>query len=96
MLKEITVQRTKDWSLNLEDPYYVEHREEMITESLEAIQHTSQDCYVNLVTPEGGGHPEEWFIPTLLQRLLQYNIKVERLQYIDECGCGGYVTRAYR
>lgn len=96
MLKEIVLKRTKDWSLSLEDDYYIHHRQEMIAESLEAIQATASGCYVNLVTHGDCGHPDKEFIPELIQRTLQEDIAIKCIQYIDECGCGGHVTRVYR
>lgn len=85
-----------DWSLNVEDESYVENREEILNASIDALLRTKPNHFVNIITPGGLGHPEEWFIPSLRSRLTELNIPVEGIQYIDECGCGGHVTRIFR
>lgn len=95
MKKEIDVLKEKNWSLNLEDPYYEANAEEMLHECMDAIKQTKEDCYVNLVTPGSHGDPRVWLIPQLTMLLEQENQSVREIRYIDECGCGGYVTRAY-
>lgn len=59
MKKEIAVLKEGDWSLNLEDPYDETHPEELLAESLDAIQRTKEGHYVNLVTPEACGDPRD-------------------------------------
>ncbi len=93
--QEIVV-RAKDWSINLEDAYYAEHPDELLQAALEAVIGTSPGCYVNLVTPEELGHPEASFNGLLKQQLAAQNIPVKEIRYIDECGCGGHVTRVFR
>jgi len=53
MKKEIAVMKDVDWSVNLEDPYYEEHPDEMLAECIDAIQRTKEGRYVNL-TPGNG------------------------------------------
>lgn len=96
MKKEIAVLKEGDWSLNLEDPYYETHPEELLAESLDAIQRTKEGHYVNLVTPEACGDPRDWLIPQLSAMAQQANLSVREIRYIDQCGCGGYVTRVFR
>lgn len=93
--QEIVV-RTKDWSINLEEPYYAEHPDALLQAALEAVNSTSPGCYVNLVTPEELGHPEDSFNGRLKSALATQDISVKEIRYIDECGCGGHVTRVYR
>lgn len=96
MNKEIAVVKEGDWSLNLEDPYYETHIEEVFSESIDAIQRTKEGHYVNLVTPGACGDPRNWLIPQLSALVQQVNLPVREIRYIDQCGCGGYVTRVFR
>ena len=93
--QEIVV-RAKDWSINLEDAYNAEHPDVLLQAALEAVNDTSPGCYVNLVTPERLGHPEASFISRLKTELAAKDILVKEVRYIDECGCGGHVTRVFR
>jgi len=85
-----------DWSLNLEDEYFAEHPEDMATAAARAVEETAPGHYVNLVTPGELGHPETSFIPELVRKLKEARIRVKEVRYVDECGCGGHVTRVYR
>jgi putative CGCGG family rSAM target protein len=96
MYRELANLKMNDWSLNLEDPYYEEHPEEALKEALDAIQKTGPGYYVNLVTPDKLGEPNQWLIPEITQRLQGLDQQVERIDYVDQCGCGGYVTRVYK
>jgi hypothetical protein len=95
MKKEIAVMKAGDWSLNLEDPYYETNPEELFAESINAIQCTKEGHYVNLVTPGACGDPRDWLIPRLSDLARQNNLPVREIRYIDQCGCGGYVTRVF-
>lgn len=95
-INSLPILKEKDWSLDLEDPRYVDHPEEIFNESVMAARQTKAGCYVNLVTPGECGDPRDWFIGPLADRLQQEGIAVRDVQYVDECGCGGYVTRLYR
>lgn len=86
----------KDWSLNLEDLYYAEHRDEAVEEAIQAIRSTKAGYYVNIVTPNEADDPHEWLIPSIEKRLETKQIKIRDIRYIDQCGCGGYVTRIFR
>jgi hypothetical protein len=88
--------KDRDWSLNLEDTFYENNPEEIIKESVEAIQQTSEGCYVNLVTPGKCGDPRDGFIAQLGDRLRIEGLAVKAIQFVDQCGCGGYVTRVFR
>ena len=96
MKKELTVLKASDWSLNLEDPYYETHLDEIFTESVDAARQTKEGCYVNLVTPGVHGDPRDWLIEPLLVRLQAESLAIREVRYIDECGCGGHVTRVFR
>jgi hypothetical protein len=96
MYHKIETLKQGDWSLNLEDDYYEAHIEEMLTESVDAVRQTKQGHYVNIVTPGANGDPRSWLIPELLVRLEQAELPIQGIRIIDQCGCGGYVTRVYR
>jgi hypothetical protein len=96
MKKEIAWLKDGDWSVNLEDAYYGEHPEEVLAESLEAVKRTKEGRYVNLVTPGALGDPREWLIPGLSAMLQEAGLAVREIRYIDQCGCGGHVTRVFR
>lgn len=88
--------KLNNWSLNLEDPYYEQHEDEILTESIKAIEQTSAGCYVNIVTPGTFGDPQQTFIDELKHQVEKRGIDVQNIVYVDECGCGGFVTRVYR
>lgn len=96
MGKSMIGMKLNDWSLNLEDPYYEEHPEEILPESMKAIEQTSTGCYVNIVTPGLYGDPREQFIAQLQKQIASQQIAVKEVRFIDECGCGGFVTRVFR
>jgi len=96
MKKEIAVLKTGGWSLNLEDPYFDTHSEELLAESMDAIGRTKEGHYVNLVTPGSCGDPRDWLIPRLFELARQTGISIRDIRYVDQCGCGGHVTRVYR
>ncbi len=88
--------KANDWSLNLEDEYYREHQEELIEDAVKGIAETESGYYVNLVTPGACGVPTEWLIPRLQTIMKERGISISRMEYVDQCGCGGFVTRIYR
>ncbi|CAG5084390.1 Putative uncharacterized protein [Thermobacillus xylanilyticus] len=63
---------------------------------MDAIRRTKAGHYVNLVTPGALGDPREWLIPRLSAMVKDADLAVREIRYIDECGCGGHVTRVYR
>lgn len=88
---------TRSWSANFEEDPYVGNSDLIIGESLLAIAAThpvdDQHCiFVNLVTPGDLGDPAGYLVPALEQAL---GDKV-RLEDQGQCGCGGYVLRAWR
>ena len=60
------------------------------------IRRTKAGHCVNLVTPGALGDPREWLIPRLSAMVKDAGLAVREIRYIDECGCGGHVTRVYR
>lgn len=96
MKKEMAVLKDGDWSLNLEDAHCESHPGEVLMESVEAIRRTKAGHCVNLVTPGALGDPREWLIPRLSAMVKDAGLAFREIRYIDECGCGGHVTRVYR
>ena len=96
MKKELTVLKSGDWSLNLEDPYYETRIDDIFAESVDAVRQTKEGRYVNLVTTGVHGDPRDWFIAPLQDLLRDAGLAVREIRYIDECGCGGHVTRVFR
>jgi putative CGCGG family rSAM target protein len=77
------------WSANLETPRHADDRQLVVEQALEAIEHTTSGNHVNLVTHGDHGHPSEFLYETLADAgSLDY-------EYIDQCGCGGHVTRVH-
>lgn len=77
------------WSLDLEDEEYVRDKSKLLQDAVEAVASTMPGKHVNLVTPAKHGEPR-YLIQELI-RLYGTRIKAE---YVDQCGCGGHVTRA--
>jgi hypothetical protein len=88
--------RLSDWSLNLEEEYYAEHPEQMLQEIIQAAAATVPGCYVNVVVHENAGDPRDGLLEQTEAELRREGIPINGIQYIDQCGCGGYVFRIYR
>lgn len=80
------------WSANLEHPEHAESRELIFEHAEEAIRNTAGGYHVNLVTHGDQGHPEEYLYPRLQELGSDLDIEWE---YIEQCGCGGHVTRVH-
>lgn len=78
------------WSVNLEKPRYSDDVDLAIDDALEAIEHTAAGNHVNLVTHAELGHPGE-FLYVALEEVAE---EIE-WEYVDQCGCGGHVTRVH-
>lgn len=78
------------WSANLEKPEYADSPELAIRDAIVAIEHTTAGNHVNLVTHGDLGHPESFLYDALGEEYgdLEW-------EYIQQCGCGGHVTRVY-
>lgn len=84
-LKEYT------WSENLELERHAEDIELVKNEAIEAVKKTAKGYFVNLVTHQNHGHPKK-YLNDFLKKQFDDKIKIE---YVDQCGCGGYVTRVH-
>lgn len=86
------MKQTKSWSASLEHGEYESDRDLVIRHGLEAIEETAVGIHVNLVTPAGFGNPLKYLGSPIRKT---YGDTVD-IQYIDQCGCGGYVLRIHK
>ena len=91
---EAVTERMHDnsWSANLEKPQHTDDVDLVVSQAIEAIEHTEPGHHVNLVTHGDHGHPSEYLYDTL--RELSGSTDLE-WEYIQQCGCGGHVTRVH-
>jgi putative CGCGG family rSAM target protein len=82
----------KDRSVSLEHDEYENNAELVVKDAIDAVAETESGYYVNLVTPSNLGNPDD-YLTEALQRLFSNSIKT---QFIDQCGCGGYVLRVWK
>ncbi|ADU29687.1 CGCGG family rSAM-modified RiPP protein [Evansella cellulosilytica] len=86
------MKQDQSWSASLEHGEYAHDQALVIQHSIEAVDETATGTYVNLVTPNEFGNPEEYLTEVLIEKFGS-SINV---QYKDECGCGGHVLRVYK
>ncbi|MFB6131272.1 MAG: CGCGG family rSAM-modified RiPP protein [Salinigranum sp.] len=79
------------WSANLEKPQLAVDRDLVVEQAVSAVEHTSGGHHVNLVTHGDHGHPETYLFDAL-DATFDGDVSWE---YVDQCGCGGYVTRVH-
>jgi putative CGCGG family rSAM target protein len=79
------------WSANLEKEHHAENRDLVVEQAFDAVDHTTAGNHVNLVSHGAHGHPEEYLIDELQT---EYGADVD-VDFVDRCGCGGYVTRVH-
>jgi len=82
----------KNWSISLEHDEYENSLELVVKDAINAVSETSQGFYVNVVTPEALGNPENYLTPALH---MYFGNKINT-KFIDQCGCGGYVLRVWK
>ena len=83
--------REYTWSVNLEGPEHADDRPLVVGEALRAVEQTAPGYFVNLVTHGDHGHPSEYLYDVLRD---DFGESV-RVEYVERCGCGGYVTRVH-
>jgi len=78
------------WSANLEKPEHAGSRDLVVEQAIDAVEHTAPGNHVNLVTHGDHGHPEEYLYGELDEAFgnIEYS-------YVEQCGCGGHVTRVH-
>ncbi|MFB6219723.1 MAG: CGCGG family rSAM-modified RiPP protein [Halobacteriaceae archaeon] len=78
------------WSANLEQPQHADDQQLVISQAIDAVEHTAGGTHVNLVTHGNHGHPADYLYTELDGAVTDRDIEVE---YVEQCGCGGHVTR---
>ncbi|WP_436934924.1 CGCGG family putative rSAM-modified RiPP protein [Halovenus marina] len=86
----MTTTHENSWSANLEQPRYADSPALAVDDALDAIARTASGYHVNLVTHGNLGHPADFLYDEL--DVADYDIEWE---YVDQCGCGGHVTRVH-
>jgi putative CGCGG family rSAM target protein len=86
--------RTHDnsWSANLEGPQHAADEALVVSQALNAVEHTVSGNHVNLVTHGDHGHPSTYLFEALADA---YDGDGVSWEYVQQCGCGGHVTRVY-
>ncbi|WP_435349317.1 CGCGG family putative rSAM-modified RiPP protein [Haloarchaeobius sp. HRN-SO-5] len=79
------------WSVNLETPAYADDPGRVVDDALTAVAETRVGYHVNLVTHGDCGHPETYLFDALDEALGDG----VRYEYVEQCGCGGHVTRVH-
>ena len=80
------------WSANLETDEYAGDEARVVADAIVAVESTRPGFHVNLVTHGANGHPETYLYEAL-DRAFGDAVDYE---FVDQCGCGGYVTRVRR
>jgi len=80
------------WSANLEQPEHADDRDLVVRQAIDAIEYTAAGHHVNLVTHENHGHPSKYLYDTLED---EYDDEAVDWEFVDQCGCGGYVVRVH-
>ncbi|WP_336037967.1 CGCGG family rSAM-modified RiPP protein [Halobacterium yunchengense] len=79
------------WSANLEKPQHADDRDLVVAQAVDAVEHTAPGHHVNLVTHGDHGHPERY----LYEELESAVGDDADWEYVEQCGCGGHVTRVH-
>lgn len=79
------------WSANLEHPAHADDRSLIVAQAIDAVEHTAPGNHVNLVSHGDHGHPEQYLYEALREAVGDH-VDVE---YVEQCGCGGHVTRVH-
>ncbi|GAA0544588.1 CGCGG family rSAM-modified RiPP protein [Halorubrum ejinorense] len=79
------------WSANLEGPDHADDRDRLVSQAIDAVEHTAAGNRVNLVTHGAHGHPEEYLFDAL-EAAFDDGVDWE---YVEQCGCGGHVVRVH-
>jgi putative CGCGG family rSAM target protein len=82
----------KDWSMDLEHNEYEFDKNLIMEDGIKAVEETAPGYYVNLVTSNNFGDPEEYLTPLLIEKFGD----AIQTKFIDQCGCGGYVLRVWK
>ncbi|MFB6311548.1 MAG: CGCGG family rSAM-modified RiPP protein [Salinirussus sp.] len=77
------------WSANLEKPEHADDESLVQQQAVEAVKHTTSGNHVNLVTHANHDHPETFLFEVLAN---EFEDAID-IEYVEQCGCGGHVTR---
>jgi putative CGCGG family rSAM target protein len=80
------------WSANLETPAHAADPDAVVEQAIDAVEMTTVGNHVNLVSHADHGHPETYLFDALADAFGE-TISTE---YVQQCGCGGHVTRVHR
>ncbi len=80
------------WSANLEKPAHADDAGFVVEQGIDAVEKTAPGYHVNLVTHGAHGHPEEYLYDALEDAFDTDEVSWE---YVEQCGCGGHVTRVH-
>jgi putative CGCGG family rSAM target protein len=78
------------WSANLERERHTD-RERLLADAVTAVEHTRPGYHVNLVTHGDHGDPSSY----LFDHLAEAFGDAVTPEFVERCGCGGYVTRVH-
>jgi len=78
------------WSANLEGPEHAESRDLVVEGAPDAVRATAMGTHVDPLTHADHGRPEDYLSPVLRGE------SDATVEYVDQSGCGGYVTRVHR
>ena len=80
------------WSANLEKPRHATDVDLVVAHAIDAVEHTEPGHHVNLVTHGDHGHPSGY-----LYEALEGAVDADCVswEYVEQCGCGGHVTRVH-
>jgi putative CGCGG family rSAM target protein len=79
------------WSATLEGPEHADDRDFVVAQAVDAVEKTAPGYHVNLVTHGNHGHPETYLYDALAEA---FGDSVD-WRYVEQCGCGGHVTRVH-
>jgi len=79
------------WSVNLETPRHAESRDLVTEQAARAVEYATAGNHVNLVTHADCGYPETYLFDALDDGFGE-GVSWE---YVEQCGCGGHVTRGH-
>jgi putative CGCGG family rSAM target protein len=79
------------WSANLEQPPHADDRDLVVAQAIDAVEHTGSGTHVNVVTHADHGHPSTYLYDALGEA---FDDAVD-WEYVEQCGCGGHVTRIH-
>jgi putative CGCGG family rSAM target protein len=90
-MAESAEQHETSWSINLEKPRHGADRATLLAEAIDAVEGTASGTHVNLVTHEAHGDPRSYLFDHLADRVGD----AAEWEFVERCGCGGYVTRVH-